>query len=136
MKGLPLPFPSSGKTATPRAETSTVSAKGENGLWDDDLRDSGSREGSRARRELSVIEESSSLAAKEDGVSDLQEGEGGDVVEAREQQEAAAEEAAVLEEEDGQSGRGEVDELEESEGESEVGPGGPERSDISTPADD
>jgi len=135
MKGLPLPFPSAGKTATPRAETSTVSAKGENGLWDDDLRDSGSREGSRARRELSVIEESSSLATKEDGVSDLHEGEGGDVVEDREQQEAAAEEAAV-EEEDGQSGRGEVDELEESEEEPEVRPGGPERSDISTPADD
>ena len=52
------------KAATPvQAETSTISAKGENGLWDDDEAGPSVREkDSRARRELSVIEESSSIA--------------------------------------------------------------------------
>jgi hypothetical protein len=59
MKGLLFPA----KTATPaQAETSTISARGENGLWDDDERD----KSSRARRELSVIEETGSTPLKEE----------------------------------------------------------------------
>lgn len=57
-----IPFPASAVTPA-KAEMSTVSAQGENGLWDDeDQKDLTSR----ARRELSVIEESSSIAQKED----------------------------------------------------------------------
>ena len=60
MKGLPFP----GSAPTPaHAETSTVSATGENGLWDDDDRQDLT---SRARRELSVIDESSSIAPKDE----------------------------------------------------------------------
>jgi hypothetical protein len=70
MKGLAF-----SKAVTPAlAETSTISAKGENGLWDDD--ESGpststiAREkNSRARRELSVIDESSSIAQKDEADS-------------------------------------------------------------------
>lgn len=62
MKGLPFPA----KAAMPAlAETSTISAKGENGLWDDDdIKD----RSSRARRELSVIDESTSLAQRDEDV--------------------------------------------------------------------
>jgi hypothetical protein len=65
MKGLPFP----GSAPTPaHAETSTVSVTGENGLWDDEDRQDQS---SRARRELSVIEESSSIAPRdEDDIKD------------------------------------------------------------------
>jgi len=63
MKGLAF-----SKAATPvQAETSTISAKGENGLWDDDEAGSSVKErSSRARRELSVIDESSSIVREED----------------------------------------------------------------------
>jgi hypothetical protein len=62
--GSPIKGLTYSKTATPaQAETSTISAKGENGLWDDDEAGPSVREkGSRARRELSVIDESSSIA--------------------------------------------------------------------------
>jgi hypothetical protein len=86
MKGLPFP---AAKSATPaQAETTTISARGENGLWDDDVDDgvrdlgTGNGGGSRARRELSVIEESSSVAQRDDGdtgdVSANEEGEEGE----------------------------------------------------------
>lgn len=66
-----IPFPASAATPA-RAETSTVSAQGVNGLWDDeDQKDLAGR----ARRELSVIEESSSIAQKEDGDALLDGGE-------------------------------------------------------------
>lgn len=58
-----IPFPASLPTPA-QAETSTISAKGENGLWDDEDRHDLS---SRARRELSVIEESSSIALRDEG---------------------------------------------------------------------
>ena len=62
--GSPIKGLTYSKAATPaQAETSTISAKGENGLWDDDEAGPSVREkGSRARRELSVIDESSSIA--------------------------------------------------------------------------
>jgi len=62
--GSPIKGLTYSKAATPaQAETSTISAKGENGLWDDDEAGPSVREkGSRARRELSVIDESSSVA--------------------------------------------------------------------------
>ena len=62
--GSPIKGLTYSKAATPvQAETSTISAKGENGLWDDDEAGPSVREkDSRARRELSVIEESSSIA--------------------------------------------------------------------------
>lgn len=83
MKGLPFP---AAKSATPaQAETTAISARGENGLWDDDVDDgvkdlgTGNGGGSRARRELSVIEESSSAAQRDDGdtgnISANEEGE-------------------------------------------------------------
>jgi hypothetical protein len=85
MKGLAF-----SKAVTPAlAETSTISAKGENGLWDDD--ESGpststiAREkNSRARRELSVIDESSSIAQKDEA------GSGNESSEADEEEEQAA----------------------------------------------
>jgi hypothetical protein len=62
--GSPIKGLTYSKAATPaQAETSAISAKGENGLWDDD--EAGPSVGgksSRARRELSVIDESSSIA--------------------------------------------------------------------------
>jgi hypothetical protein len=62
--GSPIKGLTYSKAATPvQAEASTISAKGENGLWDDDeAGPSVGGEGSRARRELSVIDESSSIA--------------------------------------------------------------------------
>jgi hypothetical protein len=62
--GSPIKGLTYSKAATPaQAEMSTISAKGENGLWDDDEAGPSVREkGSRARRELSVIDESSSIA--------------------------------------------------------------------------
>ena len=62
MKGLP--FPASAPTPA-HAETSSVTASGESGLWGDEERQD---MGGRARRELSVIEESSSIAPKDDDV--------------------------------------------------------------------
>jgi len=59
------------KAATPvQAETSNVSAKGENGLWDDDEAGPsiGKGQGSRARRELSVIDES--IQRDEEAIAD------------------------------------------------------------------
>lgn len=70
--GSPIKGLTYSKAATPaQAETSTISAKGENGLWDDDEAGPSVREkGSRARRELSVIDESSSIAqGHEDGAA-------------------------------------------------------------------
>jgi len=71
------------KAATPaQAETSTISAKGENGLWDDDEAGPSVREkGSRARRELSVIDESSSIAQgiEEDNTVEARPGVGEEV---------------------------------------------------------
>lgn len=67
MKGLAF-----SKLATPAlAETSTISAKGENGLWDDDEAGSSSTKdkSSRARRELSVIEETSIVQRDGDAAS-------------------------------------------------------------------
>lgn len=66
--GSPIKGLTYSKAATPvQAETSTISAKGENGLWDDDEAGPSVREkGSRARRELSVIDESSSIAQGND----------------------------------------------------------------------
>jgi hypothetical protein len=83
MKGLPFPA----KAAIPAlAETSTISAKGENGLWDDDdLKD----RSSRARRELSVIEESSSMAQRDDEVEEDRPG-APDLSEESEEEEGAA----------------------------------------------
>jgi hypothetical protein len=64
--GSPIKGLTYSKAATPvQAETSTISAKGENGLWDDDEAGpsvEGKGSSSRARRELSVIDESSSIA--------------------------------------------------------------------------
>lgn len=71
MKGLSFP----GSAPTPaHAEMSTVSATGENGLWDDEDRQELS---GRARRELSVIEEASSIApdAQQDTVESGEEAE-------------------------------------------------------------
>jgi hypothetical protein len=83
MKGLPFP---AAKSATPaQAETTTISARGENGLWDDDVDDGvkdlgiGNGGSSRARRELSVIEESSSAALRDDGdIGDISANEEGE----------------------------------------------------------
>jgi len=70
MKGLAF-----SKAATPaQAETSTILAKGENGLWDDD--DVGSTakdQSSRARRELSVIEETSLAQGHGDSGSEAED---------------------------------------------------------------
>ena len=64
--GSPIKGLTYSKAATPaQAETSTISAKGENGLWDDDEAGPsvvGKGSSSRARRELSVIDEISSIA--------------------------------------------------------------------------
>jgi hypothetical protein len=64
--GSPIKGLTYSKAAAPvQAETSTISAKGENGLWDDDEAGpsvGGKGSSSRARRELSVIDESSSIA--------------------------------------------------------------------------
>lgn len=95
-----MPFPASAATPA-QAETSNVQAQGENGLWsDDDERD----RSSRARRELSVIEESSSLAPR-DEVDDNQTGDapapepaqGAEVVDAAGTQEPDAGEEADTE---------------------------------------
>lgn len=107
MKGLPFP----GSTLTPaHAETSTVSATGENGLWDDEDRQELS---GRARRELSVIEEASSIAPD----APLDSVEGGEEVEPRtiheEEQEEEAEPRMIQEEE------AEEDELADRDGEPE-----------------
>lgn len=102
MKGLAF-----SKAATPAsAETSTISAKGENGLWDDDESGLSVRDkSSRARRELSVIEESSSIAQRED------EAVGAEVSSAREG------EAPVIDMKSGESPdtEDELDEAEEDE---------------------
>lgn len=130
MKGLPFPT----KSATPaRAETSTISAKGENGLWDDeDARDS--RDSSRARRELSVIEESSSLVVKEDETLDAS---GGDVEEEAGDAGALDNEAEdEVEDDAAQSEREEEEEVDELESESDDGADRLEGLKISTAPDD
>jgi hypothetical protein len=83
--GSPIKGLTYSKAATPaQAETSTISAKGENGLWDDDEAGPSVREkGSRARRELSVIDESSSIAqGNEEGAAVEVSSEVGDEVDA------------------------------------------------------
>jgi hypothetical protein len=85
--GSPIKGLTYSKAATPvQAETSTISAKGENGLWDDDEAGpsvGGKGSSSRARRELSVIDESSSIAqGNEEGAAVEVSSEVGDEVDA------------------------------------------------------
>jgi hypothetical protein len=87
MKGLPFPAKAAIPAIPALAETSTISAKGENGLWDDDdLKD----RSSRARRELSVIEESSSMAPR-DAEVDEDRADAADLSEESEEEEKAGE---------------------------------------------